>query len=50
LVRAFGVEGAARASLAPYSTDADIDALLEGVADLVRGRFEGAFKIAESVA
>jgi cysteine desulfurase/selenocysteine lyase len=30
LVRAFGVEGAARASLAPYSLDVDIDALLAG--------------------
>lgn len=36
LVRAFGVEGAARASLAPYVVDADVDALLEGVEDLVR--------------
>jgi selenocysteine lyase/cysteine desulfurase len=33
-VRAFGVDGAARASLAPYSTDADVDALLSGVAEL----------------
>ena len=31
LVRAFGVEGAARASLAPYSLDADITALLDGL-------------------
>lgn len=31
LMRAFGVEGGARASIAPYSIDADIDALLEGL-------------------
>ena len=31
LVRAFGVEGAARASLAPYTVDADIAALLNGL-------------------
>jgi cysteine desulfurase/selenocysteine lyase len=36
LVRAFGVEGGARASIAPYSTDADIDALLEGLEDVRR--------------
>jgi cysteine desulfurase/selenocysteine lyase len=36
LVRAFGVEGAARASLAPYSLAADVDALLEGLEQLVR--------------
>ena len=36
LLRAFGVNGAARASLAPYSLDADIDALLDGVEELVR--------------
>jgi len=35
LVRAFGVDGAARASLAPYSEDADVDALLDGLADLI---------------
>jgi cysteine desulfurase/selenocysteine lyase len=35
LVRAFGVEGAARASLAPYSLDDDVDALLNGLEDLV---------------
>ena len=34
LVHAFGVKGVARASLAPYSVDADIDALLEGVEEL----------------
>lgn len=36
LVRAFGVTGAARASLAPYSQEADVDALLNGLEDLVR--------------
>jgi cysteine desulfurase/selenocysteine lyase len=36
LVRAFGVEGAARASLAPYNHDGDIDALLNGLEDLIR--------------
>jgi cysteine desulfurase / selenocysteine lyase len=40
LVRAFGVEGAARASLAPYSQAADVEALLEGVEELVQ-RFRG---------
>jgi cysteine desulfurase/selenocysteine lyase len=34
LVRAFGVEGAARASMAPYSIDADIAVLLAGVEEL----------------
>jgi len=38
LVCSFGVEGAARASLAPYSQDEDIDALLAGLDELVRGR------------
>jgi cysteine desulfurase/selenocysteine lyase len=38
LVRAFGVEGAARASLAPYSVDADVDALLAGIAELLATR------------
>jgi cysteine desulfurase/selenocysteine lyase len=38
LMRAFGVEGAARASLAPYSLDADVNVLLEGVEDLTRHR------------
>jgi len=42
LLRAFGVEGAARASLAPYSVDADVEALLEGVEDLVRNRLRRA--------
>jgi cysteine desulfurase/selenocysteine lyase len=32
----FGLDGTSRASLAPYNTDADIDALLEGVADARR--------------
>ncbi len=36
LVRAFGVEGAARASLAPYSQEADVAALLLGLEELVR--------------
>jgi cysteine desulfurase/selenocysteine lyase len=40
LLRAFGVAGAARASLAPYSVDADVEALLDGVEDLVRNRFK----------
>jgi cysteine desulfurase/selenocysteine lyase len=34
LVRAFGVDGAARASLAPYSVDEDIDVLLAGLEQL----------------
>ncbi|WP_428620891.1 aminotransferase class V-fold PLP-dependent enzyme [Reyranella sp.] len=38
LVRAFGVEGAARASLGPYSLDGDVDALLNGLEELVQGR------------
>jgi cysteine desulfurase/selenocysteine lyase len=42
LVRAFGVEGAARASLAPYSIDADVDGLLQGVEDLLGSRYQGA--------
>ena len=41
LVRAFGVPGAARASLAPYSMDSDVDVLLEGVEDLIRRRRKG---------
>ncbi len=36
LLRAFGEEGAARASLAPYSQIADVEALLEGLDALVR--------------
>jgi cysteine desulfurase/selenocysteine lyase len=38
LMRAFGIAGCARASLAPYTVDADVDALLEGVEDLRRGQ------------
>jgi cysteine desulfurase/selenocysteine lyase len=38
LVRAFGVDGAARASLAPYTLDADVDTLLEGMEDLLHSR------------
>jgi len=38
LLRAFGVDGAARASLAPYSLDDDVDALLAGLEDLLRQR------------
>jgi cysteine desulfurase / selenocysteine lyase len=36
LIRAFGVEGAARASLAPYSQTGDVDALLDGLEGLAR--------------
>jgi len=35
LIRAFGVEGAARASLAPYSQDDDVEAFLIGLDELV---------------
>jgi cysteine desulfurase/selenocysteine lyase len=38
LLRAFGVEGAARASLAPYSQAADVDALIAGLDELVQTR------------
>ncbi len=38
LFHAFGVDGAARASLAPYSLDADVDALLAGLEPLIRQR------------
>jgi cysteine desulfurase/selenocysteine lyase len=38
LFHALGVDGAARASLAPYSLDSDIDALFEGLEDLIRRR------------
>jgi cysteine desulfurase/selenocysteine lyase len=38
LVRAFGVDGAARASLAPYSLDEDVDVLLAGLEELVGTR------------
>jgi cysteine desulfurase/selenocysteine lyase len=36
LMRHFGVDGAARASIAPYTTSADIDALLAGLEDVIR--------------
>ena len=36
LVRAFGVEGAARASLAPYSQDDDVEVLVNGLDVMVR--------------
>jgi cysteine desulfurase / selenocysteine lyase len=36
LIRAFGMEGATRASLAPYSLAGDIEALLEGLDDLLK--------------
>jgi cysteine desulfurase / selenocysteine lyase len=36
LLRAFGVDGAARASLAPYSLDGDVDVLFTGLEDLMR--------------
>lgn len=36
LHRRFGLDGTSRASLAPYSTVADVDALLEGVVDAKR--------------
>jgi len=42
LVRAFGVDGAARASLAPYTIDADVDVLLQGVEDLLGSQYQGA--------
>ena len=38
LVRAFGVDGAARASLAPYNLDEDVDVLLAGLEDVVATR------------
>ena len=38
LVRVFGVDGAARASLAPYSVDEDVDVLLAGLGELVATR------------
>jgi len=37
-LRAFGVDSAARASLAPYSLDDDDDALFAGLEDLLRQR------------
>lgn len=42
LVRAFGVDGAARASLAAYNIDADVDVLLQGVEDLLGSWYRGA--------
>ena len=36
LLRAFGVDGAARASLALYNLDGDVDALIAGLEDLMR--------------
>jgi cysteine desulfurase/selenocysteine lyase len=38
LIRAFGVEGAARASIAPYTLDEDVDALLRGLNELTTTR------------
>ena len=38
LLCAFGIEGAVRGSLAPYSFDADVDALCAGLEDLIRRR------------
>jgi cysteine desulfurase / selenocysteine lyase len=38
LIRAFGVESAARVSLAPYSLDSDVDVLLDGLEELVQDR------------
>lgn len=38
LFHALGVDGAARASLAPYSLDSDVDALLAGLEHMVSGR------------
>jgi cysteine desulfurase/selenocysteine lyase len=42
LVRAFGVDGVARASLAPYTIDADVEVLLQGVEDLLGSRYQEA--------
>jgi cysteine desulfurase/selenocysteine lyase len=39
LVRAFRVDSAARASLAPYNIDADVEALIQGVGDLVKSSY-----------
>jgi cysteine desulfurase/selenocysteine lyase len=38
LFRSLGVNGAARASLAPYSLDADVDALFAGLEELIHQR------------
>ena len=40
LVRAFGVEGAARASLAPYNQDSDVEVLLDGLDKMMHRRTE----------
>jgi cysteine desulfurase/selenocysteine lyase len=37
LMRALGAEGAARASFAPYTLESDVEALLNGLDDLVQG-------------
>lgn len=36
LMESFGLEGTTRVSLAPYNDDADVDALLDGIADAER--------------
>jgi cysteine desulfurase/selenocysteine lyase len=36
LMAHFGVEGAVRASLAPYNTEADVDALLVGLREALK--------------
>jgi selenocysteine lyase/cysteine desulfurase len=36
LMQALGIEGASRASLAPYNGQDDVDALLNGVREAVR--------------
>lgn len=41
LVASFGVPGVARASLAPYNDDADVDAFLKGIAALIEKRQVG---------
>jgi cysteine desulfurase/selenocysteine lyase len=38
LIRAFGVEGAVRVSLALYSLGSDVDALLDGLEELAQDR------------
>ena len=38
LFSALGIDGAARASLAPYSLDGDVDALLDGLEELISRR------------
>ena len=35
-MESFGLEGTTRVSLAPYNDDADVDALLDGIADAER--------------